>query len=314
MLKAAVQNTVSILPGNQSWNYLLQKYITRSSGLDKTRLQLKLQYARRHLQSFFGRQRLQQKEGDTFTVLELGTGWSPIIPIALFLCGASKIWTIDKRPLLRRENVIRTLQLFAALARDEDLSATLPWIREDRLRVMLDAVECTNPISVSDILAPFNIEVLIQDAQHTTLEPGAVDFFLSNSVLQEIPKQILLGIFREFRRVASTTSTMSHYVNMVEPYADCDPTLTAYHFLQYSDLTWRFINNSLHYHNRLRISDYRLVHELSEFQIVREDNEEGPNSELDRIHLAKQFQRYSRDELRVLRTWMVSAVRQVTAT
>jgi hypothetical protein len=309
MLKAAVQNTVSLLPGNQSWNYLLQKYITRSSSLDKARLQIKLQYARRHLENFFGCQRFQHKEGDTFNVLELGTGWSPIIPIAFYLCGASKIWTIDKRPLLRRVNVIRTLQLFAALARGEDLSATLPWVRDDRIRAMLNAVECANPISASDILARLNIEVLIQDARHTTLEQGSVDFFLSNSVLQEIPEHILLSIFHEFRRIASTTSTMSHYVNMVEPYADFDPTLTAYHFLQYSDLTWRFINNSLHYHNRLRIPAYRIIHKLSGFRIVREDNEEGSDSELDSIQLAKQFQRYSRDELRILRTWMVSAVR-----
>jgi hypothetical protein len=165
-------------------------------------------------------------------------------------------------------------------------------------------------LPAADLLGRLNIEALIQDARDTSVESGSVQFLISNSVLQEIPQEILFGIFCEFRRMASRDSTMIHYINMVEPFVDCDPALTAYYFLQFSGSTWKYINNSLHFHNRLRIPDYRRMHGLAGFRLVSEDNEKGPDIQLNAVQLAAPFKHYSREDLRILRTWMVSQVQE----
>lgn len=305
MLKAAVQHTTSLLPGSECWNYLLQKYLTRSLQLDEPQFRDKLQYAKRHLGNYFN---FRAKERNTFDVLELGTGWYPVIPIAFYLCGASKIWTIDKQALLRVVNVRKTLQLFADAVRREDLSVTLPWLQKERIRALVDLSDDASFEAYPHMLAKLNINIVVRDARDTGLEQGSIDFFFSNSVLQEIPDHTLRAIFVEFRRLASPAAIMSHYVNMVEPYAEFDPAVTAFHFLQYSDAAWRLLNNSLHYHNRLRISDYRRIHESACFGIVQEDNERGLPDHLNKVRLAKKFVQYSREDLLILRSWMISAL------
>ena len=302
MLKAAVQGTISLLPQSRTWNYILQKYITRSLDLDEAQFWVKLLYARRHLENCF---RSQFREGNRINVLELGTGWYPVIPIAFYLCGASKIWTIDKEPLLRPDCAKRTLRLFADFVGRGNLLPVLPWVRRDRISALLSANDHGNSM-IAKTLAQLNIEVLVRDARHTGLEQGSIDFVLSNSVLQEIPEQILSAIFLEFRRLASTVGVMSHYVNMVEPYAEFDRALTPYHFLRYSDRTWKLLNNSLHYHNRLRIPDYRTIHGSAGFRILQEDNERGSTEDLDKVHLAQKFRRYSQDDLLITRSWITS--------
>lgn len=307
MLKAAAQGTIARLHGSRSLNYAVQKYITRSIELDDEQFRIKLQlYARRHINNCF---RSHFTNGDRLNVLELGTGWYPVIPIAFYLCGASKIWTIDKQLLLTTENVKKTVQLFVDFVRRQELQALLPQFQADRVGALVCVSEECATLPPGEMLAKLNIDVLLRDARRMGLEECSVDFFFSNSVLQEIPEQILSAIFAEFRRLASPTGTMSHYINMVEPYACDDPHLTPFHFLQYSDTAWKWLNNSLHYHNRLRIPDYRKVHELAGFRITDEHNEQGTQEDLNKVRLAEKFERYSHNDLLVLRSWIVSSLR-----
>jgi len=60
------------------------------------------------------------------SVLELGTGLYPIIPLVLYLSGASKIWTIDKVPLLRPKSVATVLRLFIDYATSGRLFEIVP--------------------------------------------------------------------------------------------------------------------------------------------------------------------------------------------
>src|SRR6185437_12882526 len=92
LIKSAVQRTISFLPRSYWWNELLQRKITKSIELTEARFEQRLGDARLHLDrlSEFG---IANSQG--FSVLELGTGWYPTVPIALYLCGAAEIWTID---------------------------------------------------------------------------------------------------------------------------------------------------------------------------------------------------------------------------
>jgi hypothetical protein len=307
LLKAAAQKALSFFPARHSCNYLFQKHVTRSIALESTSLKYKVDYARRHLQIWTS---ISGVPLDGIHVLELGTGWYPVLPIVFYLCGAAKVSTIDKAPLLRRINIIKTIQLLTELLHDNELFDDFPWIRRDRVENLRTVSHGATSLSLSELLARLNIEALVQDARCTNIPQGSVQFLLSNSVLQEIPKDVLFGIFREFRRMASRDSTMIHYINMVEPFVGYDPTITAYHFLQFSESAWKCINNPLHFHNRLRMPDYRDIHTTSGFRILSEDNEKGPDSDLDGLRLAAPFAQYPREDLRILRTWIVSQVEE----
>jgi hypothetical protein len=65
-------------------------------------------------------------------------------------------------------------------------------------------------------------------------------------------------------------------------------------------------NNELHYQNRLRISDYRKIHQQASFDIVQETNTTGTAAQIAAIQLEAAFRDYSHEDLIVTASWMVA--------
>lgn len=297
--KSVAQKVISWLPFPNSCNYLFQRYITRSQVMDAAAFAFKLRHCRRHLAGYFAGGRL--KSG--FRVLEIGTGWHPIIPVALYLCGARKIFTIDKTGLLNGHRVRETVRLFLELEPGA-LAEALPWLRRERLR-KLRAVAARR-FSVARMLGCLGIEPIVGDAQRTGLPARSIDFVFSNSVIQEIPAQVVQGIFAETRRVAAPGALISHYINMADYRAMSDSSLTPFDFLRYSRRQWKLLSNSLVMLNRLRVADYRALHRNFGLKMLREENEMGLPAELRGVPLAEQFRGYPMEDLLVLRSWIAS--------
>jgi hypothetical protein len=117
MLKAAVQGVLSLLPKSHWWNYLVQKNVAifmpncaEQLRLTSHAFEYKLRQCNCHIGSYLAANHGHRFSGNCSqtiplpecSVLELGTGLYPVIPVGLYLCDASKIWTIDKVSLLRR--------------------------------------------------------------------------------------------------------------------------------------------------------------------------------------------------------------------
>ena len=98
LIKSAIHRAISFLPRSERWNEVFQTYVTKSLEIDRGGFEQRLDFCRRHLEHFL---ELQPMRAENFSVLELGTGWFPIVPVGLYLCGASEIWTFDIVPLLR---------------------------------------------------------------------------------------------------------------------------------------------------------------------------------------------------------------------
>lgn len=99
---------------------------------------------------------------------------------------------------------------------------------------------------------------------------------------------------------------MSHFIDLVDHYAHFDRRLTPYNFLRFRPGVWRLLNNPLQYQNRLRVSDYRDAHSRAGFRIVREENDDSGAAQLDCLQVAPEFRHYSRQDLAVTSSWMVS--------
>src|SRR5689334_9658857 len=92
LIKSALQRAISLLPASHFWNELFQRYVTRSLDLTTERFEMRLDCCRIHLQNFI---ELRPSRAQNHTVYELGTGWYPVVPVGLYLCGAKEIWTSD---------------------------------------------------------------------------------------------------------------------------------------------------------------------------------------------------------------------------
>jgi hypothetical protein len=105
VIKAVVQKTISNLPWAYRINYFFQKHVTGGVSLTDEHFGLKLQHARDHYHS------LQKYGGENphRTILELGTGWYPVVPILFFLTSAGKVKSVDIRKWMTRNTMQTTL-------------------------------------------------------------------------------------------------------------------------------------------------------------------------------------------------------------
>lgn len=301
LVKTTLHRAISKLPQPQWWNELFQTYVTRSQELGPGAFENLLERSRKHFDAFL---KGQQTPPDNFTIVELGTGWYPTVPVALFLCGASEIWTFDIVKLLKRKRLKLLLEYFCDFDERGVLVAKLPWVQKERVQRLRQALADFPQKTPHEVLEQLNIHALIRDARTTGLAPASVDFFFSTAVLGHIPREVIDGIFREFKRIAKPRAIMSHFIGMKDQFSFFDHSLSSFNFLRYSDARWKQLDSPLIPQNRLRISDYRRLINETGWRIVRESNENGSIQELESVPLAQEFQSYSRADLLVLFTWL----------
>jgi hypothetical protein len=303
LLKAAVQGCISAIPRNYIWNDLFQQHVTKTLRLSASRVRLKIIECREHVATYV---KFAPQHAPLTTVLELGTGWYPILPLGFYLCGASKIMTFDIQPLLRVDRVTASVRTLLNLAEAGDLLEMLPWVRLERLDGLRRLLDGRKWPSAEHILRELGIHIHLRDARDTGLEGSFAAFIVSNGTLQHISRVTLVQIFAEFRRVASPNAVMSHRICIADHFAGFDASITPFNYLRYSSAKWRWINNSIISQNRLRLSDYRTLHLQSGFAILQEQNTEGSQADLDSISLSREFQHYSREDLLVIYTRIAS--------
>ena len=303
ILKTAVQHVISWLPWSHRWNELLQKYVTKGLRLRPSDFEAKLGCCRKHWEHY---RTFSRKPKEAPAVLELGTGWFPIVPVGLYLCGAESVTTYDLVPLVRPAGFRQSIELFCEYDQDGRLQAGLPWVLPDRVRQLRQLLPLVGGTSPAELLARLNIHAVIGDARRTGLPSGSVDFVCSTVVFEHIPRDVLAGLFAEFRRISTKDAAMSHYIGLKDQYANFDPSLSPFNFLKYSDRRWRLLNNQMIPLNRLRIPEYRRLHAEAGYRIVKEENASGALDDLRAIRLAPEFQRYTEEDLLVLFSWLAS--------
>lgn len=303
LIKAALQRTIALLPKSHKWNELLQKHVTKSIELTTDRFSERLNFCRQHYENFV---QLRPEAAETFAVLELGTGWYPTVPVGLFLCGASGIWTYDISPLLSQERLHRLLCKFTDYAQSGELVKILPRARPERVARLHEFAEQSRNTPPETVLEKMGIHAKVQDAQHTGLNPNGIDLFVSTGVLEYIPRSVLTNMFAEFQRVATPGAVTSHYLNLIDQYSYFDSSITPFNFLKFSAGQWNYFNSPLIWQSRLRISDFRELFAAAGFEIVKENSVPGSVADLRKIRLAPEFQAYKESDLIVLTSWLAA--------
>ncbi|MGH8863436.1 MAG: class I SAM-dependent methyltransferase [Burkholderiales bacterium] len=228
-------------------------------------------------------------------LLELGTGWLPVLPLCFFLAGSAQCSSFDLHrkmalrslsPLLRR--LERHLPSIADAAGLELAEVTA------RYRALLDAG------TPEQMLRRAGIEYHAPaDAARTGLADGSIDVFFSNSVLEHVGESALDGLMREAARVLRTDGLVSHSVNCGDHYAYFDRSITQLNYLKFSAAQWRVWNNSILYQNRLRPCDFVASAERNGLRVIARHwhPDQSLLSELPAWAVAAEFRGYPAEEL-----------------
>jgi SAM-dependent methyltransferase len=270
-VKAALQHAVSLLPRETSFEvyYRLQRTLGTLRSVNP-------------IEGFENGLRLIgaiEAAGGTVrdkVFLEVGTGRRLNVPIALWLCGAARTITVDLNPYVKPRLILEDLafmrghadmvrELFGPRAGCEEFRRRFAVL----IRAGLD-VATLRDIACIEYVAP-------QDARKVPLADGAVDYQVSNNVLEHIQPDELRDILVEGKRVVRKDGLLVHRIDFSDHFSEVDARISTVNFLQYSETRWRWYAGSRYnYHNRLRIDELEAILAEAGVAIV------GAHAEVDR--------------------------------
>jgi hypothetical protein len=206
------------------------------------------------------------------TMLEVGTGHNPMLPIVFFLLGARRVLTYDLHRRLDRRLVTKSLRWMAEertkiQAELEDLAPSAEL--KNRLELVARSVE--RPL---EFLNAAGIEYHAPvDAAATGLPATSVDVHFSCTVFEHIPPSALAAILKEAHRVIRRDGAAIHFVDLSDHFQHQDPSIPRIHFLRYSDRDWeRMAGNEFAYCNRLRRDDYVGLFAAAGFSVIKQES------------------------------------------
>jgi SAM-dependent methyltransferase len=239
--------------------------------------------------------------------LEIGTGWHPTLPVCFYLAGARSCQSFD---------LTRHLQWGMTARMVRRLEVHLPAIAASSGRTPAEVEAAYKRLlpcrSLDELLHQINLRYAAPaDARHTGLPEGSVDVAFSNSVLEHVPPDVILGLMRETRRVLRPGGIGMHGANCGDHYAYFDKNITMLNYLQYSHDEWRVWNNDLLYQNRLRPCDFVRLAEEAGLNTVFARSQPAPEllECLPGLTLSSEFAAYPPEQLCATSLGLVSQAR-----
>lgn len=297
-LKAIPQKILSLLPGGEYLHRWTQRSISRSLDINSFLLEDRLSHVTRHMTAWnkYGTDRPP-------VCLEIGTGWFPIVPLGMALCGAKTVFTTDVQTHTNDQAHRHLFQAVLECAEEGKLRTYLPDLQESRWELFKELYECGK--STKYIFFELNIQFEKSNKGQlpSTLPP--IDLIHSNNTFEHIPLPHLSNLLPAHQEVLQPDGLCSHYIDLTDHYSYFDPSLSPYHFLRFSTSAWRLIENRFQSQNRLRVNEWRELCKEAGLDILEEDNESGKQGELDQIRLHQQYASYPEKDLLVRYTHLI---------
>jgi len=270
-LRANLLRCLATIPGGHGVYRLLQSQFGRFRDPRYIRRKFKRQAELARLAVEHG----VQLEGSH--VMELGTGWVPAMSIGFYLCGAVRVSTFDLNRYVRSDALRLVIEQINVEAGNEDIWADLVGIEKlySRMKVTKASKIVWNWFNGRSRQSLSNFEffnvdyVAPGDARHTELPSASVDIHCSTNTFEHIPREDLLAILIEARRVLKPDGLAIHYVDPTDHFAHADQTQSPVRFLNLSERDIeRYYRNRYAYQNLLFDDDYRELFDEAGLEIV----------------------------------------------
>ncbi|MEL7529683.1 MAG: class I SAM-dependent methyltransferase [Bacteroidota bacterium] len=302
-LKAGIQKGISYLPGGRAIHHFLQQNLWRSLRLSDDFLIDRLSHVAKHLQAW----EQFQPETKAALVLELGTGWYPVVPLGMYLSGIEKIHTVDQSPYLSETRFAELLDYLAQWQAKGLLKQRLPSLQNQRWEQLL-ALRQRHHHDFPKLLEALGIHYWVGDARSLPYPAAQFDLIHSNNTFEHIPIKVLAGLLIEMKRVLKPTGVLSHYIDMADHYSYGDSDLSPLHFLRFTERQWSWIENRFQSQNRLRLNQYEDLFKESGFEAHPLHVELASAEEIRNQTLAPPYSTFPTDKVAVLYAHLIGTV------
>jgi len=300
-LKAGIQKGISILPWGRSIHHFLQQKLWRSLRLSDDFLIDRLSHVEKHLNAW----KHFHPSSNPRAILELGTGWYPIVPIGMYLSGVDQIYSVDQNQYLSSSRFAELLSYLKAWHAEGLLERYLPSLQPERWKKLWQ-LHLRHQDDFDQLLSALPIHYWVGDGRALPYPQAHFDLIHSNNTFEHIPPKILVGLIQEMQRVLSPKGVMSHYIDLADHYSYGDSTLSPLHFLRFSERQWSWIENRFQSQNRLRINQYEALYEAQGLTTISAEVEYAAENALAGFKLAAPFATFPLDKVRVLYAQLIS--------
>lgn len=194
---------------------------------------------------------LERSEGslDGSTILEIGTGWFPTIPILLARDGAKRVFMSDLNVHMD----------------DITFRATVAYLKKRFPNdEFIQNIKEFSSLPI-EYLAPFNSSVLADKS---------LDVVMSHAVLEHIPKSDIYNLFLSLRPKLSDRGIMVHMVDHSDHFEHYDKSISRINFLTWNEEKHVLINYLIKDgENRMRHHEYHQVFIDSGFEVFNEETD-----------------------------------------
>ena len=188
-------------------------------------------------------------------VLEIGTGWCPVVPLFLWIHGSKNVVSCDLNRYFNEELLMDALLYIRSNA--ETIVDTYNFIDPKRLEYVLsnDKYFCKDSVlsGLRDIgihyLAPANAAML-------PFEDNYFDLHTSFTVLEHVHPQVIPHIFSEGKRLVRNEGAFIHCIDYSDHFSNNDAKLSQINFLRFNEFAYSFLISKYSYMNRLRHDDF----------------------------------------------------------
>ncbi len=180
------------------------------------------------------------------TVLEIGSGWSPMMPYLLLLkSGCKEVLTFDINSHYSRKAIRRLNNYFA----EQEGFDSWP---EDTLHSSVRYFPKTD---------------LAQNFPNQN-----IDIIVSRFVLEHISPTDLRKLHSVFYENLEEGSLIVHFISPSDHRAYADKNLSLFDFLKYSGSQWDRIQTRFDYHNRMRLPHYLEIFDETGFKVISQNH------------------------------------------
>lgn len=260
-IKGTVQKILGYIPAGERAHYALQR---RFGGLRDFSSEFDAKIEDWRLMAGHLRDAGRSIKGAR--MVEIGSGWYPTFPLACYLGGASDVTTFDLtrhlKPDLVHECIARLRDAVSTIAKTCAIDEHEVLERYNRLRVQLD--RSTDPDRLTGGVIRY---VAPANASRSGLADESIDCVFSNSVLEHVPRESIIALYKESLRILAQGGVMFHSVNCGDHYAYVDRSINQLNYLKYSNRTWSRWNNTFLYQNRMRAHEFVVLAKEAGFNI-----------------------------------------------
>jgi SAM-dependent methyltransferase len=239
-------------------------------------------------------------------ILELGTGWYPIVPLAFYLSDAGKVTSLDIQNWLTKDGFLTTIRKLEEWKMAGKLDLFIPDLNPQKWNSLLALLKNEQDYELAQLCSAIGFTPMLQDARNLDFPANYFDFIVSNNTFEHVFEEVLTDILKEFNRVVKPEGLMSHFIDLSDHFAHFDHSITIYNFLQFSKQRWALIDNTIQPQNRLRWKDYRKIYADLNIPITEETIRSGDLAALATVNIHPEYGTYSSEELAISHGYLVS--------